>query len=64
MWADSLYVRDQWQVNRVLTVSLGLRGDDRLFGPGETGGFETYNFQTNTMYLCGSGAASLDGLRC
>jgi len=55
MWADSLYVRDQWQVSRVLTVSLGLGWEYLPFGTGANRGFETYNFQTNTMYLCGLG---------
>jgi len=52
MWADSLYVRDQWQVNRSLTVSMGLRWEYLPFGTGARRGFETFNFQTNTMYLC------------
>ena len=60
MWADSLYVRDQWQVSRVLTVSLGLRWDYLPFGTGAHRGFETYNFQTNTMYLCGVGPTPRD----
>ena len=60
MWANSFYVRDQWQVNRVLTVSLGLRWDYLPFGTGADRGFETYNFQTNTMYLCGLGQTPTD----
>ena len=55
MWADSLYVRDQWQVNRALTVSLGVRWEYLPFGTGASRGFETYDFNTNTMYLCGLG---------
>ncbi|HZQ54252.1 MAG TPA: TonB-dependent receptor [Bryobacteraceae bacterium] len=56
MWANSLYVRDQWQVSRTLTASLGVRWDYLPFGTGASRGFETYNFQTNTMYLCGLGS--------
>jgi carboxypeptidase family protein/TonB-dependent receptor-like protein len=56
MWADSLYVRDQWQVSRVVTLSLGLGWEYLPFGTGANRGFETYNFQTNTMYLCGLGS--------
>jgi hypothetical protein len=55
MSTDSLYVRDQWQVSRVLTVTLGVRWDYAPFGTGANRGFETFNFQTNTMYLCGLG---------
>jgi hypothetical protein len=51
MWADSLYVRDQWQVSRVLTLSLGLGWEYLPFGTGANRGFETYNFQTNTISL-------------
>jgi hypothetical protein len=55
MWADSLYVRDQWQATRTLTISLGLRWEYLPFGTGANRGFETFNFQTNTMNLCGLG---------
>jgi hypothetical protein len=55
MWADSLYVRDQWQASRALTLSLGLGWEYLPFGTGANRGFETYNFHTNTMYLCGLG---------
>ena len=60
MWANSLYVRDQWQVSRNLTASLGVRWDYLPFGTGANRGFETYNFQTNTMYLCGLGSTPTD----
>lgn len=60
MWADSLYVRDQWQISRALTLSLGLRWEYLPFGTGEHRGFETFDFQTNTMYLCGIGKTPKD----
>jgi len=60
MWADSLYVRDQWQISRALTLSLGLGWEYLPFGTGANRGFETYNFQTNTMYLCGLGSTPRD----
>ena len=60
MWADSLYVRDQWQVTRKLTVSLGLRWEYLPFGTGANRGFETFDFQTNTMNLCGLGSTPKD----
>jgi len=60
MWADSLYIRDQWQVSRNFTVSLGLGWEYLPFGTGASRGFETFNFQTNTMYLCGVGQTPRD----
>lgn len=54
-WQYSLYLRDQWQVNRKLTVSIGsgwelypvpTRGDRQI---------ESYNFSTNQILICGSG---------
>ena len=32
MWADSLYMRDQWQMSRALTLSLGVRWEYLPFG--------------------------------
>jgi len=60
MWADSLYVRDQWQATRTLTISVGLRWEYLPFGTGADRGFETFNFQTNTMNLCGLGSTPRD----
>jgi hypothetical protein len=60
MWLYSLYARDQWQVSRTLTVSLGVRWDYSPFGRGKSRGFETYDFQTNTMYLCGLGSTPVN----
>jgi hypothetical protein len=55
-----MYVRDQWQVSRRLTVSAGVRWDYAPFGRGENRGFETFNFQTNTMDLCGLGSTPVN----
>jgi hypothetical protein len=55
MWAASLYVRDQWQVSRAVTLSMGVRWEYLPFGTGANRGFETYDFSSNTMYLCGLG---------
>jgi hypothetical protein len=60
MWANSLYIRDLWQISHTLTASLGLRWDYLPFGTGADRGFETFNFQTNTMYLCGVGPTPRD----
>ncbi|MDX2268143.1 MAG: carboxypeptidase-like regulatory domain-containing protein [Bryobacter sp.] len=57
----SFYVRDQWQVNRKLTLSYGtriehfpmpIRGGDR--------GMERYDFATNEIQVCGVGSVPRD----
>lgn len=60
MWANSLYIRDLWQISHTLTASLGLRWDYLPFGTGADRGFQTFNFQTNTLYLCGVGPTPKD----
>jgi len=59
-WMHSLYVRDQWQVNRRLTVSYGTRWE--LFPmPTRVGrGMENYNPDTNRMEVCGVGSVPTD----
>lgn len=55
-WAQSLYVRDKWQVNRKLTLSLGLRWDYFAVPTRTEGrGMEIYDFNTNLLNLCGVG---------
>ena len=54
-WQHGLYVRDRWQVNRRLTVNLGLRFDYYpLMKRAETG-LELYDPNTNLMTLTGRG---------
>jgi hypothetical protein len=55
-WAHSLYARDKWQVNRKLTLSLGLRWD-YFAVPARTGGrgLEILDFNTGLLSLCGVG---------
>lgn len=59
-WMHSLYVRDQWQVNRKLTFSYGTRWE--LFPmPTRVGrGMENYNPVTNKMEICGTGSVPTD----
>jgi len=42
---DSLYLRDQWQVSRVLTVSLGVRWDYSPFGTGAIADSRLFTFK-------------------
>jgi hypothetical protein len=59
-WMHSLYIRDQWQASRKLTVSLGTRWEFFPM-PGRVGrGLENYNFTTNRMEVCGVGSVPAD----
>ena len=49
----SFYVRDQWQVNRKLTLSYGTRMESFPYPTRGDGGMERYDFATNEMILCG-----------
>lgn len=49
----SFYVRDQWQVNRKLTLSYGTRMESFPYPTRADGGMERYDFATNEMILCG-----------
>ena len=53
--AQSLYIRDKWQVNRNLTLSLGLRWDHWGTPTRADRGLELYDFSNNTLKLCGVG---------
>lgn len=56
----SLYVRDQWQVKRNLTVSLGTRWEYFPMPTRADRGLENYNFITNKMEVCGVGSVPRD----
>lgn len=53
--AYSFYVRDQWQVNPKLTVTYGTRWEYYPLPKREDRGIERYDFNTNTMKVCGAG---------
>jgi Carboxypeptidase regulatory-like domain/TonB dependent receptor-like, beta-barrel/TonB-dependent Receptor Plug Domain len=53
--AYSFYVRDQWQVNPKLTVTYGTRWEYYPLPMREDRGIERYDFNTNTMKVCGAG---------
>ena len=52
-WQFSTFVKDQWQVTRSLTASLGVRWDYFPMGTRTTRGIERYDLDTNTMLICG-----------
>src|SRR5262249_38305899 len=54
-WDYSLYVRDQWQTTRKLTLSYGVRWDYFPMGRRESRGLERYDYATNQMSICGVG---------
>ncbi len=53
--AYSFYVRDGWQVNQKLTLSIGTRWEYYPMPQRSDRGIERYDFATNTMKVCGSG---------
>lgn len=57
----SFYIRDQWQVNRKLTLSYGTRLESFPM-PWREGsrGMERYDFATNEMIVCGVGGNPRD----
>ena len=58
--AHSLYFRDQWQVNRKLTLSYGTRWEYfPMPGRGDRG-LEVYDFAANKMMVCGVGVVPRD----
>jgi hypothetical protein len=53
--AYSFYVRDGWQVNQKLTLTIGTRWEYYPMPQRENRGIERYDFATNTMKVCGVG---------
>lgn len=58
--AYSFYVRDGWQVNQKLTVTLGTRWEYYPMPKREGRGIERYDFTNNTMQVCGVGSIPED----
>jgi hypothetical protein len=56
----SLYVRDQWQVSRKLTLSYGTRWEYFPMPRRVDRGLENYNPATNKMEVCGAGSVPID----
>jgi hypothetical protein len=49
----AFYIRDQWQVNRKLTLTYGTRWEDFPFPNRGSRGLEYFQPATNTMVICG-----------
>jgi outer membrane receptor protein involved in Fe transport len=59
-WQFSFFAKDQWQISRSLTASLGLRYDRFPMGTRTTRGMERYDPETNQMLICGVGPVPTD----
>jgi len=57
-WASGIYVRDQWQMNRKMTASIGVRWEYYPFPTRTDRGLEMFDFTTNLLQVCGIGAAN------
>jgi len=58
--AYSFYVRDAWQVNQKLTLSIGTRYEYYPMPQRVGRGIERYDVNTNTMLVCGVGSVPKD----
>ncbi len=59
-WQQSLYVRDQWQATRKLTLSLGLRWEYYPVPTRADRGIERFDEATGTYLICGAGPTPRD----
>jgi hypothetical protein len=57
-WEWGLYIRDQWQVSRRLTVSLGTRWEYYPVPTRADRGIELFDFSTTKQLICGVGSNS------
>jgi hypothetical protein len=56
----ALYIRDQWQVSRKLTVTYGTRWEDFPFANRGSRGLEYFVPSANSMVICGEGGNPRD----
>jgi Carboxypeptidase regulatory-like domain/TonB dependent receptor len=59
-WNFAVYARDQWQVNRKLTVNYGLRWEKYPLPVQTSKGINNYSPTTNTVQQCGVGGTPED----
>jgi hypothetical protein len=57
-WATGVYLRDQWQMNRKMTASVGVRWEYYPFPKRADRGLEMFDFNTNLLQVCGVGDAN------
>jgi hypothetical protein len=57
-WATGVYIRDQWQLNRQMTASVGIRWEYYPFPTRADRGLEIFDFNTNLLQVCGVGNAN------
>jgi hypothetical protein len=60
LWNMGFYFRDRWQVNRQLTLNLGLRWEYYPMVVRDTRGVERYDWTTNRMLIGGLGSVPTD----
>ena len=60
VWFHRLYIRDQWQASRKLTVSYGLGWEYYPPATRADRGMELYNSNDNTLAICGVGGTPTD----
>jgi len=53
LFRSGVYLRDQWQLNRKMTASVGVRWEYYPFPKRTDSGIEIFNFATNRLELCG-----------
>jgi hypothetical protein len=54
-WQYSLYIRDQWQISKKLTISYGTRWEYYPVPTRGSRGIEEFNFTNDTITICGVG---------
>ena len=59
-WLGGLYVRDQWQASRRVTLSYGVRWEYYPMATRPDRGVERYDTKTDKMLICGVGSVPSD----